>query len=75
MSLRRNHLKKMNIEQIVTLLQTETDSDNIKLITTYLNEKNQLLIDKRNMLLEHLQNLRGKVGKNVHGLNVRWKMR
>lgn len=70
MSLRRNQLKKMGLEQIVALLQTETDSDNIKLIASFLNDKNQQLIDKKATLLDQLQVLRSKIDKSVHGLNV-----
>lgn len=70
MSLRRNQLKKMTLEQIMAVLQIETDYDNIKMITSFLNDKNQQLLDKRKSLLENLQSVRAKVDKNVHGLNV-----
>ena len=70
MSLRRNQLKKMTLLQIMEHLSTETDSDNIKLITSFLHDKNDLLLDKRTALLERLSSVRGKIEKNVHGMNV-----
>ncbi len=51
MSLRKNQLKKMTIDEIMLYLATETDSDNIKLINGFIGEKNSNLIDKRNALL------------------------
>ena len=35
-------------------LNLETDSDNIKMITSYLNDKNQILIEKRTALIDRL---------------------
>jgi CO dehydrogenase/acetyl-CoA synthase beta subunit len=54
MSLRRNQLKRMNLEQIMDQLQTETDAANIELINSYLSEKNQMIIDKKTALLDQL---------------------
>ena len=61
MALRRNHLKKMTLDQVMDRNQAETDSDNIRMITSYLNDKNQLLIDKKTSLLDHLQSVRNKI--------------
>jgi len=36
MSLRKTQLKKMTLEEIMTRLLAETDSDNIKLINSYI---------------------------------------
>ncbi len=51
MSLRKNQLKKMTIDEIMTHLSSETDADNIKLINGFIGEKNSNLIDKKNGIL------------------------
>ena len=70
MSLRRNQLKKMSLNQIMERLAEETDSDNIKLITSFLADKNQVLLEKRTELTDRLLTIRNKIQKNVHGMNV-----
>ena len=70
MSLRRNQLKKMTLDQIMERLGEETDSDNIKLITSFLADKNQVLLEKRTELTDRLLTIRNKIQKNVHGMNV-----
>lgn len=54
MSLRRNQLKRMNLEQIMTTLHAETDPVNIELINSFLTEKNQIMIEKKTALLDQL---------------------
>ena len=51
-------------------LNIETDSDNINMITSFLSDKNSLLLEKRTALLDRLQSVRDKIVKNVHGMNV-----
>jgi hypothetical protein len=70
MSLRKNQLKKMTMDEIMLHLSTETNSDNIKLITNYIAEKNSTLTEKRNALLNELATTRNKIEKNVKNLNV-----
>lgn len=51
MSLRRNQLKKMTMEQIMGHLQIETNPDQIKLIHAFIADKNETLLAKRTALL------------------------
>lgn len=70
MSLRRNQLKKMTMEQIMGHLQIETNPDQIKLIHAFIADKNETLLAKRTALLEQIASVRNKVSKNIHALNV-----
>lgn len=70
MSLRKNQLKKMTIDEIMLYLSSETDSDNIKLISGFIGEKNSNLIDKRNALLSDISDNRKKIEKSIRNLNV-----
>lgn len=51
----------MTLEEIMTQLSKQVDSDNIKLIHSYVNEKNSSLKDKKNNLLEQIEILRRKI--------------
>ena len=54
----------------MTRLLAETDSDNIKLINSYICEKNALLTEKKQALIEHIETTRKKIQKDLHSLNV-----
>lgn len=70
MSLRRNQLKRMSLEQIMDHLSIETDPANIEMINSYLSDKNQMLIEKKTAIIDQLESLRNKLQKAVHGMNV-----
>lgn len=68
--LRRNQLKKMTLDDIMLHLASETDPDSIKLITTFLVEKNSTLTDKKAVILNDIAETRRKVEKSIKNLNV-----
>ena len=70
MSLRRNQLKKMSLQQILEVLSRETLSDNIQLINTYLTEKNSLLHDKSTALLLNVEAVRSRTKLAVAAMKV-----
>lgn len=70
--LRKNQLKKMTLDEIMHHLATETDSDSIKLITSFISEKNSTLSDKKSVILENIAETRRKVEKSIKNLNVKW---
>lgn len=70
MALRKNQLRKMQLEEIMELVQKEIDSDNIKLIHTYVQEKNEALAEKKALLLAELDKVRKGIEKGVYNLNV-----
>lgn len=70
--LRKNQLKKMTLDEIMHHLATETDSDSIKLITSFISEKNSTLSDKKTVILENIAETRRKVEKSIKNLNVKW---
>jgi ferritin len=70
MALRKNQLRKMQLEEIMELVQKEIDSDNIKLIHTFVQEKNEALAEKKALLLAELEKVRKGVEKGVYNLNV-----
>ena len=51
-------------------LATEVDVDNINLINTFISEKNTLLSEKRNALLDQINWNRTRIEKVVKALNV-----
>lgn len=74
--LRKNQLKKMTLDEIMQHLATETDSDAIKLITSFIAEKNSTLSDKKTAILENIAETRRKIEKSIKNLNVkRWIFR
>lgn len=69
--LRKNQLKKMTLDEIMHHLATETDSDSIKLITSFITEKNSALSDKKTAILNDIAETRRKVEKSIKNLNVK----
>ena len=69
--LRRNQLKKMTLDEIMLHLATETEPESIKLITSFIAEKNNTLSDKKTAILNDIAETRRKVEKSIKNLNVK----
>lgn len=75
MALRKTHLKKLSLDEIMVQLCSETDPDHIKLIHTFISEKNAGLQEKREAVGAEVGEVRLKLEKSIRNLNVRRRER